>query len=365
MVIFALVIILALLLEWQSLQQPYDRLQYECLPDRQLVEPDEAFQLITHLDNLGYMPVAFIKMQENLPQEIILEDKSQNVELANGFLYLTSTHFLWPRKRLTRKVTASLPKRGRYLFNGATLFLGDLLGFRETGQSYQQIQEIVVFPKPLPAPELSQALGKYLGDLSINRFILEDPMLTVGFQEYTGHEPQKSISWPQSLRAGKLMVKKYDHTLDLSVKIVLNTAYPVNRHKNFSHIETCFSLARSICEELEKKGIQYGLLTNAKTAGGLYSGSAADEGLGNQHLHLLLETLGRATYDSTCSYAELLAKAQKQSLPCQATIIITAYQPPEIRPELDRLQAVTGTSPYIIEAKDYCTEDDRHDTDSD
>ncbi len=71
-------------------------------------------------------------------------------------------------------------------------------------------------------------LGGVIGDISVNRFIFEDPMLTVGFSEYTGREPMRDISWTQSARLGRMMVKNYDHTVDLSVTILLNVQSVLN-----------------------------------------------------------------------------------------------------------------------------------------
>jgi hypothetical protein len=359
MLIFLLLLILiALGLEWLSLQKPSAKLHYQCLPDKLLVEPDEVFHLVTYLDNDSYRPIPFIRMEESLPALLQVENQQLELDPGKGYLSLTSTHFLMPRQRLVRRLKVSLPQRGRYIFRGANLYFGDFLGFRESGEFYPQLQEIVVFPKALAMSRLNEILGSYLGDYSVNRFILEDPMLIVGFQDYTGREAQKTISWPQSLRAGHLMVKKYDHTLEMTVQIILNVAFPANLPRDPALIEACFSLTRSVCEDLESRSIPYGFLTNATAAGAMGTWSRLEDGLGKRHIQVLLEGLGRATYDNTCSFEQLLDKAMRQAQTGQAYLLITPDLPADLGPFVDRLHALTNNPPCILKARDYYEQGD-------
>ena len=83
-----------------------------------------------------------------------------------------------------------------------------------------QTGEVVVIPPRCENSNVLRTLGGFLGDISVRRFILEDPLLTVGFREYTGREPMKSISWTQSARVGRPLVKQYDHTVDATVTVL-------------------------------------------------------------------------------------------------------------------------------------------------
>ena len=128
----------------------------------------------------------------------------------------------------------------------ATLLAGDLLGLSQQQRDIHQFYEIVVLPRRVEAPDLSQALGGFLGDVSVQRFILEDPVLTIGAREYTGHEPMKTISWKHSVRTGRLMVKNFDHTVENCVTVLLN----VDGGTDYDTMERCFSLARMAVESI-------------------------------------------------------------------------------------------------------------------
>ncbi len=67
-------------------------------------------------------------------------------------------------------------------------------------------------------------------------------------------------------RFGKLMVKKYDHTLEPTVTVLLNVECPGNEPDTES-VERCFSLARTVCEAFEERRIKYGFITNAFAVG--------------------------------------------------------------------------------------------------
>ncbi len=70
--------------------------------------------------------------------------------------------------------------------------------------------------------ELAPA-GALLGDISVRRWIVDDPpLMTIGIREYTGNEPERYIHWPSSMKHNKLMVKNFDFTTDNSVLIALN-----------------------------------------------------------------------------------------------------------------------------------------------
>lgn len=47
-------------------------------------------------------------------------------------------------------------------------------------------------------------------------------MLIRGFREYTGREPLRSISWVQSARQSRFLVKEQENMTDLSCTILLD-----------------------------------------------------------------------------------------------------------------------------------------------
>jgi uncharacterized protein (DUF58 family) len=354
MLAFLIVLLVAAaIFQLYTLRRGFDGVSYSCAPARDSVEPGEAFEVVTVLKNGSRRFLPFIGLQEAIPAEAeMITPGIETQTLSRGNRVMSERVYLTPRQTLTRRVTVKLPRRGRYFFRGATLTLGDFLGLQEIQQSYSALSEIVVLPARYPIDPDFAALGGFLGDVSVRRFILEDPVLTLGFREYTMREPLKAISWTQTAKAGRLMVKNYDHTLEPSLTVALNVACPVSDAWE-DHIEASFSLARTVCEALEKTGVQYDFVTNATASGALSLWDSLGEGLGRRHLMTILEGLGRATYAPTEPCAALLDRLCRRGQQGRATLLIT---PESLTPGesegVRRLEGLTGGAVTVITAEE-------------
>ena len=350
-------IIAASLVQEYTLRHVLDNVTYDTHPSKSTVDPGERFTVITDIANAKSMPVSYLKVQESLPLEMtpapgvsFRRDTEQN--------RLTSTTFLKPRQKLRRTFDASIDSRGRYFLRGAVMSGGDFLGLRLTTDYYPVNREIVVLPRRLEGVRIGATLGDFLGDMSVNRFIMEDPVLTLGFREYTGREPQRAISWTQSARMGQTMVKNYDHTLDLSATVILNVEHPSDLENASQKIEDCYSAARSVCEILEERRIKYGMVTNATSAGAIGLWSQVADGLGKTHLMTILEGLGRATYSSTAPFSSIVERAVRRDEAGRYYIVITPCLTPEYSRSISRLASLKGGRIYTIDTSHLVESED-------
>lgn len=329
MLIFTIILIaVAAVFEWLSLKNHFRSVNFTSEMTKKLVEPDEPFEIVSAVENCGRFPISFIEAEERLPIEFQIADgaysKPRVREFNKSEWRLGYTVYLWSRQRRERRLTVSIPKRGRFIVRGASLKTGDFFGLSKSTQNFDLLSEIVVMPKRADdCPEVT-ALGGFLGDISVRRFMMEDPVLTLGFSDYTGTEPQKAISWKQSARLNRLMVKRYDYTLEPSVTVMLNVECNVD-DPDWQIIERAFSLARSVCELLEGKRIKYDFITNATTAGAISLWSSVTEGLGSAHLGAILEGLGRATYNHIEPFEITLKRAARRAEAGRSHIIVTPH----------------------------------------
>ncbi|MBR5519675.1 MAG: DUF58 domain-containing protein, partial [Clostridia bacterium] len=208
-------------------------------------------------------------------------------------------------------------RRGVYDIGDYQIAVGDLLGFRELPKLGSG-KELVIIPARATHRPSIDAFGGFLGDVSVRRFILEDPVLTVGFRDYTGREPLKSVSWTRTAVAGKLQVKQFDHTAEQTVTVLLNVS-----GASETALEECFSLVRTVCETLEKQKIPYGFRTNGNLPGPTGRIESMPDGLGHSHLSNILYALGRA--DDTCfrSWKALTVEALKHRKAGESFVVIT------------------------------------------
>ena len=344
----AILLAIAAALQVWSLNHALDGVSHAHFADPPVAEPGEPFDLVTRMTNSSRRFIPFVRISEDLPAELTLDAPGLALrEGATGGLRLDSTVYLLPRQRWTRRLPAALPARGRYLLRGATLQGGDFLGLGENTHYFSQTAEVVVLPRRWEGETPLRTLGGFLGDVSVNRFILEDPVLTLGFRDYTGREPQKSISWAQSARLGRLMVKNYDHTLELSVSVLMNVDGP--QGPGYAEkAEGCFSLARSVCEELERRHVAYRFLTNARAVGAFSLWSRVGEGMGAGHLASILEGLGRSSYESAGPFDRIWEQAARIAEPGRCHVLLSPGLTPELRAGAAALRARTGGAVLVL-----------------
>lgn len=295
-------------------------------PEENVVDPDDSFNIIVELKNKKAFPVYFIKVNMSFPQEFNVDPhlKMKKYAQRHGVDNRAVSISTWVKagQTLKLKIPVSISARGRYFLPNPTLYFGDFLGLKEKRKELSYFREVVVAPKSYETEEVKQVLGKFMGEYSVRRFIYEDPVLTVGFREYSGREPMKMISWKQSARRQQLMVREYDHTIEpvLSVVVNLETA----GEKSATQIEKVYSIARSVCSNLESKGVSYGFHINAQTAGGSGDMHFVNDGIGAHHFTKIMERLGRGMYIHAMTCDRLLYNAKKASGNERGLIVITA-----------------------------------------
>ncbi len=353
MMIFFLVfaIVVALVLQKVLLEKSLDAVEGDHWPDCRIVDPEETFHIVVSLRNKGRWFVPFLRVREHLPAEILLRDEAGGAqEQQHGGRFVDFTTWLRPRQQVKKEIPVCIAKRGRYFTKQLSLYGGDFLGINEQHKYCGRLNEIVVAPRQLSSMQLEDQFGGFMGDVSVSRFILEDPVLTLGYREYTGREPMKMISWTQSARGSGLMVKKYDYTLEPSVSVVLNvdTDHPDRK----ALLETCYSIARTVCRLLEDRGVKYDFVTNAVFAGDLSDHGAVGEGLGARHFQSVLERLGRATYASGMTVQRLLEKESQRATSTAGRIFITPAEDPAAARGIARLREVAGGSLLVLKAEE-------------
>jgi len=292
-------------------------------PEENVVDPDDFFNIVVELKNKKSFPVYFIKIRISFPRgfHIAPDAKFAGKRYVNDNREIAVPTWLKAGQTLKIKIPVSISDRGRYFLPNPTLFFGDFLGLKEKQKELFYFREVVVAPRGCETDEVKQVLGKFLGEYSVRRFIYEDPVLTVGFREYSGREPMKMISWKQSAQKQQLMVKEYDHTIEPVLSVVVNVE--TTGEKTGELTEKVYSVARSVCANLESKGISYGFYINARMAGGSGDMHRVNDGIGAHHFGRIMERLGRSMHIHALSYDRLLYNARKANGNERGLIIIT------------------------------------------
>ncbi len=351
--LFAAAIVLIVYLAERYMQEhALDGLHFDTGTKKRTAECGEVFQIFSAVENRKRIPVLFLKIAEHLPPEaeVIsggggLSVRKQNIFGQEGRTTAERLTYIMPHQKASWTTDVSLPKRGRYILRGADLSAGDFLGIRERTMQVPLAKEMIIIPEKAKLDSFEEAFGGYLGELSVRRFIMPDPIDTVGFREYTGYEPQRDISWKETLRRGRLMVRQYDYTAEKRAVVAADTegASP-------EQAEKIFSIARSVCEILEEKNMTFSFLTDAWIISPENIHGYVPEGTGRTHLQAILEILGRAGYDLSSSPQKLMEEAFEGRYDGRSCIYICASS--AAKADLIRYREGKGQKIFVIEAGD-------------
>lgn len=306
-------IILTYIINKITLNFGFENLDYHIEFNKKIYEIGEDVEVSSILENRKFLTISFLKVVE---------------KFSGGFNFNDNiyTTFILPYQRVKRIYKLKTAKRGHFTVKDVILELGDFIGFDSVKKQIETEEDIVVLPKKTDLEKSIVPWGSINGNTSVKRWIIDDPLMTIGIREYTGNEPKRFIHWPSSAKYNKLMVKKFDFTTDNTAIIALNveTMKPSWRPAEEEMIEKVISLCRAILEEFENLRIPYGLATNA------YIDITENKknhfyhpGLGQSHLYSLLETLGRITYKLPGFFENTLKELDKKKGNFTTVVIVT------------------------------------------
>ena len=330
LILFGLTVII-LLLQFVVMPKASQHLMLHYSFDTHLAEPDEKIVFSGRLSNNWFLPVSYINFFEFMPEGAVISGTEKNSEAhrLSLFSYRSYRH----------TVVFTLPKRGVYRTGKYYIETGDFLGFKSKVISDEIDANITVMPRLCQDEPVLKILGGYLGDISVRRFIMEDPVLTIGYLDYTGREPMKKISWKHSAKVGKLMVKNSDFTVDANAAVVLNMASGSDEEK-----EKSFEIVRTVCEMLEQAQIPYQFLSNGDVRN-------LEEGFGKMHLDQLMTNLGRSRLYNYASFDSLIDRCIRERKKSRSYFIISAPLSSEERMTLARLQRYSEYELCVLEAE--------------
>jgi len=318
MIVFVIVgVALALgVLEYLSLTLPPRFVRVRVESDLPLCAPGEEITLRYTVSNNSLLPLLYVSFSVYLDESAVIREPEawQAAHVRNNISGLHVEHRLrlLPHSRFTGRVRFSLEQRGLHTLGKVYLETGDYLGLRSLVRSVEG-RERIVCTAALSVDDVSlRPLGGLLGDVSVRRFLHEDPCLIAGYREYTGREPMKQISWLQTAKTGQWMVKQQDHTAEADVAVLLNMDGGEGAAS-----ERCLSLVRTVCEELEERKIPYVFRSNGDLR-------PSAKGLGRGHLFPILRGIGLSRLACYTGFADLVERCIAEKRGDRTYVVITS-----------------------------------------
>jgi len=309
---------LGIILEVISLRRDPGQVLFDFSVSALRTEPGAPFHVQAAITNNSRIPLSYLAVLETYPISAVVPE---NMVLRTRQEEVVIKKYCRVKGRDRKKLTleTSLAKRGVHTLSGDSVEFGDFLGFHEFSNKVFLRREIVVYPERLKSQDLSDALGRFYGDMAAKRFLIRDPILTIGCREYTGREPMKEIHWLQSAHRNELMVREFDYTRQLSACVILSVDEIDQNDED--GLDSCCSAARTICESLTESGVSVNFYTNSLLKR-IQSNALWKCEVSSGHTDELLEGLGRVSCYSRGTLTGLLEYAHRNSDSDAAFIVI-------------------------------------------
>lgn len=350
-IVFVIVmILLAWALQCYMALHSLDGVKEKHYVSENVICPGESVKIIVELVNTKRRHVPFVKIEQELLNEMTLAQTPDSPKYRFERKKVSFSTWLKPYEKVSVEIPVTFAKRGRYVIPHVVVYGGDFLGLKTISRQATKFNEVVIAPEMACDNKLQDVFGGFLGDVSVRRFLYEDPVLTVGYRDYTGQEPMKMIAWKQSAKGQGLMVRQQDYTVEPLVRVLLNTDTAADDKKEL--LEKCFSIARTVCQTLEEQGISYDFSTNAVMIGFLKEYSDIEDGLGTFHYYKVLESLGRATFSSRISKEKFFEGIVQAKQVSRGIIVISPTEDIYASETLSYLKDQAGGSLLVLCAQE-------------
>lgn len=308
-----IILLLTLLLNYIILKYGFNNLEYKMITDKKTYEIEEKIKITSIFKNKKFLSISFLSVKEIFPEGFNLKSNKYNL-------------LILPFQKVERTYLIKGTSRGKYKLNEVNLELGDFLGFKNKYKTINMEKYITILPKKEKLKNLISSHGSLYGDISIKRWILEDPLMTISVREYTGNEPVKYIHWPSSIKYNDLMVKQFDFTTDNSAEVFLNieSSKPYWKNIDKKAIEKSIIITRSILEEFENEKIPYGFgvntyLSDNKNSKGIFYYPSFSK----NNLNKYLKILGEINYIISSSFEKTLLDIIRLKNTYNTLVIVT------------------------------------------
>ena len=294
--------------------------------DRRLF-PGESTEVILEIFNRKPLPLAWVKVEDEIPEKLGREISSIPGRRPGFRLLSRSASILWYRKA-SWKYRLQAERRGYYRLAPLTVESGDIFGFYPRWASFPSADSILVYPRIFPIEQLEVPSLYPMGEARTSRRIFQDPTRAIGLRDYRPQDSLKHIHWKASARRQQLQVKIFEPTTTLKVSLFLAAdGFPADGPRGEEEFELAVSAAASIAHYLIDRGAPVGLISNARMED---SGQAIQipAGGSDDQLMEILEALAKAT-PRFKDPAEAFWQRESKSLPSGTTLMVIASRVPE------------------------------------
>lgn len=264
---------------------------------------------------------------------------------------LTSVRAVEGRNSLQWRAHAVCQQRGNYRFGPWELVTGDPFGLFHVILSYNQQEEILVYPPLAALPEQILPRGRSQGDdRPLHQPLQAESMSALSTRPYVPGDPLRRIHWPTTARKTAPFVKTFDPEASSTLWLIPDLESAAQRGEGAeSTLETMIILMASLADRMLNERMAVGLITYTQAP------AVVLPARGKLHLWQILRLLA-GLQASPLPFAEVLKHARTVISGRARVIAITPSLQPSWTGELHRLGAVSrrsGAEVILLDAETF------------
>lgn len=297
-------------------------LEYERTFDKRRAFPGETFEMTLRITNRKVLPLSWLEVNDSIPMALPLaEGMLIPTHVPQVGKLITVFSLRW-YERINRRFELHCPERGIYVLGPVNVKSGDIFTLFEREECRKQRDRLIVYPRIWSMEALGLPSKEPFGERKAERFLLEDPLRTIGIRDYYPEDSMRFIHWKATARRQELQVRTFEPSTTLNLVILLNVATYEHhwRGVNPELLERTIGAAGSIATWAAGQKYKVGLVANGSVP-------LSDQpirvppGRSPGQLAAVLEALAAVTSFATMSIQDLLRR-ESPRLPWGATLVV-------------------------------------------
>jgi uncharacterized protein (DUF58 family) len=284
--------------------------------------PNDIVRLTLKVANRKPLPVPSLRIDEELGEPLTPEGRRSTIDGTTGRRILHLTGNLRPYARVTWNVPLTCRARGAHRIGPATIRSGDPFGFFASRSDSRSDLEVLVYPRVHAIGDLDLPTQRPVGEQTLARTVVTDPMRVGGIRDYRPEDPFRSIHWKATARLSRIQVKVQEPVTTLSMMILLNldTFEHVWEGLDIVSAEQSIEVAASYATWGLAQRYAVGLRANG-VVGGSDQPLRIPAGRGNTQQVALMTGLARLRAYSTLPFSQVVA-AEMPRIPLGCTVVV-------------------------------------------
>ncbi len=309
----------------------------------------EEVEMIERIQNRKLLPIPWLRIEVKMSP--YLKFTQQQTDMSIKYDEFHKSFFsLMPFTGITRRHRILCRKRGCYRLITAAMTCGDAFGSQELYQDFHVNSELLVYPKLLPLTNIPFPSHSWMGDVTVRRWIMEDPFIISGVREYQYGDPLNRINWKASVRTGEVQVFQLDRTADPRIMILLNIDLNESMWDAITDLELIergISYSAAIAQYAIENGIPVGFGSNAYEMDNEKQPIYVEPQPGQGQLTYLLEVLARIIIARSCTFFTFLEDELERDSNPMDILLLTPFVGERMDEQIYKLRA-KGHSVDII-----------------